>query len=119
MSGDVAALAPVPAEAAPAKQESRQEPWAASVVAEPAKVLSNAEVNAEYRHLVVACSEVSARAVPGQFFQLLCPATGGEQPFLRRPMSLYGVDPQRQQGEFLYKAAGAGTRALAGPKPTD
>jgi dihydroorotate dehydrogenase electron transfer subunit len=121
MSGDVVAWAlPAKPEVKPESvQESLQESWAASVVAESAKVLSNAEVNAEYRHLVVACSEVSARAVPGQFFQLLCPATDGEQPFLRRPMSLYGVDPQRRQVEFLYKVAGAGTRGLASLKPGD
>jgi dihydroorotate dehydrogenase electron transfer subunit len=87
--------------------------WAASVVAEPAEVLVNDEVNREYRHLVVRCGEVSATAVPGQFFQLLCPQTGSEQPFLRRPMSLYGVDPERRQVEFLYKITGAGTRGLA------
>jgi dihydroorotate dehydrogenase electron transfer subunit len=50
---------------------------------------------------------------------LLCSATEGEQPFLRRPMSLYGVDPQRQQVEFLYKVAGAGTRGLASLKAGD
>ncbi len=88
-------------------------PWAASVVAEPAEVLANTAVNAEYRHLVVGCSATAASAQPGQFFQLLCPQTGGDQPFLRRPMSLYGADPQRNQVEFLYKVTGAGTRGLA------
>ena len=82
-------------------------------MAEPAEVLANDEVNKEYRHLVVRCGDVSASAAPGQFFQLLCPQTGGEQPFLRRPMSLYGADPERRQVEFLYKIAGAGTRGLA------
>ena len=91
----------------------QSESWAASVVAEPAEVLANDEVNKEYRHLVVRCGDVSASAAPGQFFQLLCPQTGGEQPFLRRPMSLYGADPERRQVEFLYKVAGAGTRGLA------
>jgi dihydroorotate dehydrogenase electron transfer subunit len=88
-------------------------PWSATVVAEPAKVLSNDSVNAEYRHLVVNCGSVSASAVPGQFFQLLCPQAEGDQPFLRRPMSLYGVDPLRKRVEFLYKVTGAGTRGLA------
>lgn len=87
-------------------------PWNASVVAELATVVANRAVNAEYRHLTVACSEVAAQARPGQFFQLLCPHPAGEQPFLRRPMSLYGVDPVRRQVEFLYKVTGAGTRGL-------
>lgn len=88
-------------------------PWRPTVVGELAQVVSNDSVNAEYRHLVVRCGAVSASAKPGQFFQLLCPQTEGAQPFLRRPMSLYGADPVRNEVEFLYKVAGAGTRGLA------
>lgn len=88
-------------------------PWLPTVVGELAQVVSNDSVNAEYRHLVVHCGAVSASAKPGQFFQLLCPQTEGAQPFLRRPMSLYGADPLRNEVEFLYKVAGAGTRGLA------
>jgi dihydroorotate dehydrogenase electron transfer subunit len=88
-------------------------PWSPSVVGEDAEVLSNDSINPEYRHLVVRCGAVSAGAVAGQFFQLLCPHTKGAQPFLRRPMSLYGVNPARREVEFLYKVAGAGTRGLA------
>jgi dihydroorotate dehydrogenase electron transfer subunit len=87
-------------------------PWQPSIVAEVARVAANTAVNAEYRHLVVDCSEIAASAQPGQFFQLLCPHPTGEQPFLRRPMSLYGADPVKRQVEFLYKVAGAGTRGL-------
>jgi dihydroorotate dehydrogenase electron transfer subunit len=88
-------------------------PWSASIVGETGIVVSNDSVNAEYRHLVVGCSAASAAAAPGQFFQLLCPHTEGAQPFLRRPMSLYGADPERQQVEFLYKVTGAGTLGLS------
>jgi len=87
-------------------------PWKPSIVAEVAKVVVNKAVNAEYRHLIVDCSEIAASAQPGQFFQLLCPHPVGEQPFLRRPMSLYGADPLTHQVEFLYKVTGAGTRGL-------
>jgi dihydroorotate dehydrogenase electron transfer subunit len=76
-------------------------------------VVLNEQINAEYRRLVVDCSDQAASAAPGQFFQLLCPHAAGEQPFLRRPMSLYGADPVRRQVQFLYKVTGAGTRGLA------
>jgi dihydroorotate dehydrogenase electron transfer subunit len=82
------------------------------VVAELAAVVANDPVNAEYRHLVADCSPAAARAEPGQFFQLLCPQTPADQPFLRRPMSLYGADFAKRQVEFLYKVTGAGTRGL-------
>lgn len=87
--------------------------WSASIAAEQAEVLANTAVNAEYRHMVLKCGHPAVNAVAGQFFQLLCPQPAGEQPYLRRPMSLYGVDPQAGTVEFLYKIAGAGTRGLA------
>jgi dihydroorotate dehydrogenase electron transfer subunit len=92
---------------------SRRSDWEAQVSAGVAEVLSNAPVNAEYRHLVVRHGAPFTNATPGQFFQLLCPPTGDEQPFLRRPMSLYGVDPAKGEIEFLYKVTGIGTRGLA------
>ena len=61
-------------------------PWSPTVVGEVAEVIANDAVNLEYRHLVVRCSAVAASAVPGQFFQLLCPHSEGAQPFLRRPI---------------------------------
>jgi dihydroorotate dehydrogenase electron transfer subunit len=84
-----------------------------SAAEEQAEVVSNAAVNREYHHLILACSERAATAAPGQFYQLLCPAPPNEAPFLRRPMSLYGADPAAKRVEFLYKVTGAGTRGLA------
>lgn len=79
----------------------------------PCEVLHNDWVNAEYKHLVVKGNPASLKAQPGQFFHLMCPATEQDQPFLRRPMSLYGVYPEAGRVEFLYKVQGAGTRGLA------
>jgi dihydroorotate dehydrogenase electron transfer subunit len=84
-----------------------------SVAEEQVTVLSNTIVNGEYRHLIVTTSPLAASAAPGQFYQLLCPQTSGEIPFLRRPMSVYAADPATQRVEFLYKITGAGTRGLA------
>ena len=92
---------------------------AARVVAECADVLRNEAVNGEYRHLTVRCSADAAAAQPGQFFQLLCPHTDRGQPYLRRPMSLYGADAGRGEVSFLYKVAGAGTRGLDSLRPGD
>lgn len=78
-----------------------------------ADVISNDWVNREYKHLVIACASPATRAQAGQFFHLLCPASGQDAPFLRRPMSVYRVDPARARVEFLYKVTGAGTRGIA------
>lgn len=99
----------------PAGEEGHQFPpaWRPSVVAELGEIIAHVAINSEYRHLVVAGSPLACAAKPGQFFQLLCPQSPGEQPFLRRPMSLYGADTNQGTIEFLYKVAGAGTRGLA------
>ncbi|MCR4268452.1 dihydroorotate dehydrogenase electron transfer subunit [Nitratireductor sp. ZSWI3] len=77
-------------------------------------VKSNDPVNGEYRKLVLdAPAGLLARCRAGQFFHLLCPQSGGETPYLRRPMSIYGFYPQSGELHFLYKVTGAGTRALA------
>jgi dihydroorotate dehydrogenase electron transfer subunit len=89
------------------------------VVAELAEVVAHEAVAAEYRHLAVACGEQAAAAAPGQFFHLLCPQPEGEQPFLRRPMSLYRADRAKRRVEFLYKITGSGTRGLATLNPGD
>lgn len=82
-------------------------------------VLENKPVNDEYRHLVLDAARGAATAEAGQFFHLLCPATGELTPFLRRPMSIYRIDRAQERLEFLYKIVGTGTKALATLEPGD
>src|SRR5690606_24900175 len=49
----------------------------------------------------------------GQCYQLKCPLNDQSQPFLLRPMSVYGMGPEPQILEFLYNVTGVGTGALA------
>src|SRR5699024_1475244 len=48
-----------------------------------------------------------------QFYQLKCAVSDTAQPFLLRPMSVYGTGPADNEIEFLYNVTGTGTRALA------
>lgn len=83
-------------------------------------VLANTPVNSDYRLLVLdAPRALLEQCRPGQFFNLLCPQAGGETPYLRRPMSIYGFYPDAGELQFLYKVTGAGTRALATLAPGD
>ncbi len=84
-----------------------------------ATVVSNAAVNDDYVHMVLAAEGAALSAKPGQFFNIACPATVRDQPYLRRPMSVYRVRRERAQIEFLYKVTGAGTRGLATLRPGD
>jgi dihydroorotate dehydrogenase electron transfer subunit len=78
------------------------------------QIISNVQVNGEYRQMVLkAQREMLEQCRAGQFFHLLCPQLGGENPYLRRPMSIYGFYPEKGELHFLYKVTGEGTRALA------
>jgi len=83
------------------------------------RVASNDPVNAEYRLLLVDAPEIGMTAYAGQFFHILCHTTGSEQPFLRRPMSIYRIDRENGQLGFLYKVTGKGTRSMASLRPGD
>lgn len=82
-------------------------------------VKSNTRVNGEYRLLVLDAPQAILNCQPGQFFHLLCPVTSAHQPYLRRPMSIYGYSSEKGELQFLYKVTGEGTRALAELKVND
>jgi dihydroorotate dehydrogenase electron transfer subunit len=78
-----------------------------------ATVTANSQINSEYFHLVLRASGPALAAQAGQFFNLQCPASAEETPYLRRPMSVFNADADRGEIEFLYKVTGAGTRGLS------
>lgn len=88
---------------------------ATSVASHRCAVIEHRWVNERYKYLrLSAQADLAGSTRPGQFYQLKCPATGDSQPFLLRPMSVYGVGPEPGTVEFLYNVTGVGTRALAG-----
>jgi dihydroorotate dehydrogenase electron transfer subunit len=76
-------------------------------------VVSNDWVNGEYKLLVLEAAERALTAYAGQFFHLLCPSPDGAEVWMRRPMSVYKVDREAGQLEFLYKCEGRGTQGMA------
>ncbi|GAA4356419.1 dihydroorotate dehydrogenase electron transfer subunit [Variovorax defluvii] len=71
-------------------------------------------MNDRYKYLRLAAdADLAGATRPGQFYQLRCPTTNDLQPFLLRPMSVYGVGPESGTIEFLYNVTGAGTLALS------
>lgn len=82
-----------------------------------AEVILNDWVNAEYKRIRFAAPPPASSARAGQFFNIECPTTGQDKPYLRRPMSTYLADPEIGEIEFLYKVTGAGTRGLASLRP--
>lgn len=78
-----------------------------------ARITAHDPAASGYRRLDLAMPQEALGCRPGQFFHILCPVDGQHQPFLRRPMSIYGYDRAAGRLSFLYKVAGTGTAALA------
>lgn len=86
----------------------------AIVASHRCEVAEHRWVNQRYKYLRLAASDDLADITnPGQFYQLKCPGTIELQPFLLRPMSVYGAGPEGGRIEFLYNVTGVGTHALA------
>jgi dihydroorotate dehydrogenase electron transfer subunit len=86
----------------------------ASVASHNCEVMEHRWVNSRYRYLrLQSMADLAGMTRSGQFYQLRCPATAALQPFLLRPMSVYGVGPDSGCIEFLYNVTGVGTAALA------
>ncbi|RIV17274.1 dihydroorotate dehydrogenase electron transfer subunit [Alicyclobacillaceae bacterium I2511] len=75
-------------------------------------VRRNEWVNGRYKHLTVYAPGLAQVSQAGQFFHLLCGADVTSV-LLRRPMSIYQMDPGRDELHFLYHVKGEGTRLLA------
>jgi len=82
-------------------------------------IVSNDFVNDEYKHLVMQVHEHALKAYAGQMFHLLCPSPDGAEVWMRRPMSVYRVNKDAGQVEFLYKVEGRGTQGMAMLRPGD
>jgi dihydroorotate dehydrogenase electron transfer subunit len=75
-------------------------------------IVTNDSVNEEYKHLVMSVHEHALKAYAGQMFHLLCPSPDGAEVWMRRPMSVYRVNKNAGQIEFLYKVEGRGTQGM-------
>ena len=83
-------------------------------------VVEHRWVNERYKYLRLACpAPLASVTAAGQFYQLACPVSEAEAPFLRRPMSVYGIGPEPERIEFLYHVKGLGTRALERLQPEE
>ncbi len=76
-----------------------------------AKILSNIALSLGHYKIVLEVPEIAKTIVPGQFLEIKCSDT--LDPFLRRPLSVHGIDAQRGIVEILFKIAGKGTDMLS------
>lgn len=88
------------------------------MVQERAPVLENRRIARSHYRMRLKNARAARRAKPGQFVHVLCEGeSGGCAPLLRRPLSLFDVDPERGTMDFIYKVVGLGTEVLARVRP--
>ncbi|BAO91254.1 dihydroorotate dehydrogenase electron transfer subunit [Caballeronia cordobensis] len=87
---------------------------AATVASHRCRVVEHYWVNQRYKYIrLEADSPIATVTQAGQFYQIKCPTTAEHEPFLLRPMSVYGAGPEDNRIEFLYNVTGVGTKAMA------
>ena len=81
---------------------------------EAARIIKNCNYRAAYYRITLQAIHISSTVQAGQFVYLQIP----DSPLLlRRPFSIYDVDPEKQTLSLIYKAIGSGTKQLASLSP--
>ncbi len=78
------------------------------------KVIDNKTINKDYYVLEIESSHDLSQVHPGQFVELLVNDT--RNAFLRRPISIYDVHPEKNTMDLLIQIVGEGTRLLSNLK---
>jgi dihydroorotate dehydrogenase electron transfer subunit len=81
------------------------------------KVLNNRTINKSYYVLEIEIPKGANDILPGQFVEIL--VEDSKSTFLRRPISIYNVNPERNSMELLIQIVGEGTKQLAKLKAND
>ncbi|UCG27457.1 MAG: dihydroorotate dehydrogenase electron transfer subunit [Bacteroidales bacterium] len=80
-------------------------------------VIENITLNSEYFELIVSPSDPLPEVLPGQFAAIRVDHSPGT--FLRRPISIYDTDYQKNTLSFLIQVVGEGTKKLSGLRKSD
>ncbi|KIL47654.1 dihydroorotate dehydrogenase electron transfer subunit [Jeotgalibacillus campisalis] len=75
------------------------------------KIVSHESIAADIYELVLEGELTKRMTSPGQFVHIK--VTTGNDPLLRRPISICSIDPDLNQFTMLYRVSGSGTRVLA------
>ena len=72
------------------------------------KLLRKEEISKDIFKFTCQSEEIAKRAMPGQFLEIKVSETF--EPFLRRPISIYNIDKEKNIIEFIFQVKGRGTR---------
>lgn len=72
------------------------------------KLLKKEKLKEDIFKFTCESEEIAKKAMPGQFLEIRVSETF--EPFLRRPISIYNIDKEKNIIEFIFQVKGRGTR---------
>lgn len=86
-------------------------------VVEQVKIVTKEQLKSDIFKFAIASEKMASIALPGQFLEIR--VNDDIEPFLRRPISIYKIDKEKNQLEFIFQVKGKGTEILSGKQVGD
>lgn len=80
-------------------------------VVEQAQIVTKEQLKKDIFKFAIYSEKMSSVALPGQFLEIR--VNDDIEPFLRRPISIYNIDKEKNQLEFIFQVKGKGTDILS------
>ena len=80
-------------------------------VVEQVEIVTKEQLTKNIFKFAILSEEMAKVALPGQFLEIR--VNDDIEPFLRRPISIYKIDKEKNQLEFIFQVKGKGTQILA------
>ncbi len=79
-------------------------------VVEQVKIVTKEQLKNDIFKLAIESEKMASIALPGQFLEIR--VNDDIEPFLRRPISIYKIDKEKNELEFIFQVKGKGTEIL-------
>ncbi len=86
-------------------------------VVEQVEIVVKEQLKKDIFKFAIYSEKMTSEALPGQFLEIR--VNDDIEPFLRRPISIYKIDKEQNQLEFIFQVKGKGTEVLANKQVGD
>lgn len=80
-------------------------------VSKNVEIVKKEQLKNDIFKFAIKSEEMASLAMPGQFLEIR--VNDDIEPFLRRPISIYNIDKEKSELEFIFQVKGKGTEILA------
>lgn len=86
-------------------------------VVEQVKIVKKESLKKDIFQFTIESKKMSHEALPGQFLEIR--VNDDIEPFLRRPISIHKINPEKNELEFIFQVKGKGTEILSNKQEGD